>query len=156
MGRLRAHADAAAEHGEGGPPVHAHQGLRRQGAQQEQQAVLRDPGMPEGHQPRLAKRDTQDLRKGRTRATSGAVRCDRQALQDATHQGSNRGRKEGLAHPCSPQKHGASTVRAAAGGEGVYKQLITAWPKTSGPVKGLKVPNQDYRQTAPPGNGSPR
>jgi|10_taG_2_1085330.scaffolds.fasta_scaffold504307_1 hypothetical protein len=40
--------------------------------------------------------------------------------------------------------------------EEVYKQLITAWPKTSGPVKGLKVPNQDYRQTAPPGNGSPR
>ena len=33
--------------------------------------------------------------------------------------------------------------------EEVYIQLINAWPKTSGPVKGLKVPKQDYRQEVP-------
>ena len=30
--------------------------------------------------------------------------------------------------------------------EEVYIQMINAWPKTSGPVKGLKVPKKDYRQ----------
>ena len=33
--------------------------------------------------------------------------------------------------------------------EEVYLQLINAWPKTSGPVKGLVVPKQDYRQEVP-------
>ena len=33
--------------------------------------------------------------------------------------------------------------------EEVYIQLVNAWPKTSGPVKGLKVPNQDYKQQVP-------
>ena len=33
--------------------------------------------------------------------------------------------------------------------EEVYIQLINAWPKTSGPVKGLVVPKQDYRQEVP-------
>ena len=33
--------------------------------------------------------------------------------------------------------------------EEVYLQLVNAWPKTSGPVKGLKVPKQDYRQEVP-------
>ena len=29
--------------------------------------------------------------------------------------------------------------------EEVYIQMVNAWPKTSGPVKGLEVPKQDYR-----------
>ena len=33
--------------------------------------------------------------------------------------------------------------------EEVYIQMINAWPKTSGPVKGLVVPKQDYRETTP-------
>tara|TARA_R100001510_G_C7602302_1_gene168532 strand:+ start:698 stop:955 length:258 start_codon:yes stop_codon:yes gene_type:complete len=33
--------------------------------------------------------------------------------------------------------------------EEVYIQLINAWPKTSGPVKGLKDPKKDYRQEVP-------
>ena len=33
--------------------------------------------------------------------------------------------------------------------EEVYLQLVNAWPKTSGPVKGLVVPKQDYRQEVP-------
>ena len=33
--------------------------------------------------------------------------------------------------------------------EEVYLQLVNAWPKTSGPVKGLIVPKQDYRQEVP-------
>ena len=33
--------------------------------------------------------------------------------------------------------------------EEVYIQMINAWPKTSGPVKGLKDPKQDYRQKGP-------
>ena len=33
--------------------------------------------------------------------------------------------------------------------EEVYIQMINAWPKTSGPVKGLIVPKQDYRQEVP-------
>ena len=33
--------------------------------------------------------------------------------------------------------------------EEVYLQLVNAWPKTSGPVKGLKEPKQDYRETTP-------
>ena len=33
--------------------------------------------------------------------------------------------------------------------EEVYIQMINAWPKTSGPVKGLIVPKHDYRQEVP-------
>ena len=33
--------------------------------------------------------------------------------------------------------------------EEVYNQLVNAWPKTSGPVKGLVVPRQDYREQVP-------
>ena len=33
--------------------------------------------------------------------------------------------------------------------EEVYTQLINAWPKTSGPVKGITVPKQDYREQDP-------
>ena len=35
--------------------------------------------------------------------------------------------------------------------EEIYIQLVDNWPKSSGPVKGLVVPKQDYRtQTLPP------
>ena len=33
--------------------------------------------------------------------------------------------------------------------EEIYIQLVNNWPKTSGPVKGLTVPEQDYRQNVP-------
>ncbi len=33
--------------------------------------------------------------------------------------------------------------------EEVYLQLVNAWPKTSGPVKGLKPPTEDYKQAVP-------
>ena len=33
--------------------------------------------------------------------------------------------------------------------EEIYIQLVNNWPKTSGPVKGLVVPDQDYRQATP-------
>ena len=33
--------------------------------------------------------------------------------------------------------------------EEVYLQLVNAWPKTSGPVKGLVIPKQDYREQVP-------
>ena len=33
--------------------------------------------------------------------------------------------------------------------EEIYIQLVNNWPKTSGPVKGLKVPDQDYREQIP-------
>ena len=33
--------------------------------------------------------------------------------------------------------------------EEVYIQMVNACPKTSGPVKGLVVPKQDYRETTP-------
>ena len=33
--------------------------------------------------------------------------------------------------------------------EEVYKQLVNAWLKSSGPVKGLTVPQQDYKQVVP-------
>ena len=33
--------------------------------------------------------------------------------------------------------------------EEVYLQLVNAWPKSSGPVKGLTVPKQDYKQVVP-------
>ena len=36
--------------------------------------------------------------------------------------------------------------------EEIYLQLVENWPKTSGPVKGLVVPKQDYKQVVP--NGS--
>ena len=31
----------------------------------------------------------------------------------------------------------------------IYIQLVNNWPKSSGPVKGLVVPKQDYRETTP-------
>ena len=34
--------------------------------------------------------------------------------------------------------------------EEVYLQLVNAWPKTSGPVKGIVIPKQDYREQVPP------
>ena len=33
--------------------------------------------------------------------------------------------------------------------EEIYIQLVNNWPKTIGPVKGLKVPKQDYREQVP-------
>ena len=33
--------------------------------------------------------------------------------------------------------------------EEIYIQLVNNWPKTSGPVKGLVVPKQDYRENVP-------
>ena len=33
--------------------------------------------------------------------------------------------------------------------EEVFLQLVIAWPKTSGPVKGLVVPKKDYREQVP-------
>ena len=33
--------------------------------------------------------------------------------------------------------------------EEIYIQLVNNWPKSSGPVKGLRVPKQDYRQEVP-------
>ena len=33
--------------------------------------------------------------------------------------------------------------------EEVYIQLVNAWPKSSGPVKGLTVPQQDYQKVIP-------
>tara|TARA_B100001996_G_scaffold40782_1_gene29808 strand:+ start:511 stop:774 length:264 start_codon:yes stop_codon:yes gene_type:complete len=34
--------------------------------------------------------------------------------------------------------------------EEVYLQLVNAWPKSSGPVKGIAVPNKDYKKDIPP------
>ena len=34
--------------------------------------------------------------------------------------------------------------------EEIYIQLVNNWPKSSGPVKGLQVPKQDYRTQTPP------
>ena len=33
--------------------------------------------------------------------------------------------------------------------EGIYIQLVNNWPKSSGPVKGLTVPKQNYREQVP-------
>ena len=33
--------------------------------------------------------------------------------------------------------------------EEIYLQLVNNWPKSSGPVKGLVVPKQDYRENVP-------
>ena len=33
--------------------------------------------------------------------------------------------------------------------EEIYIQLVNNWPKTSGPVKGIVVPKQDYREQVP-------
>ena len=33
--------------------------------------------------------------------------------------------------------------------EEIYIQLVNNWPKTSGPVKGLQGPKQDYREQVP-------
>jgi len=34
--------------------------------------------------------------------------------------------------------------------EEIYIQLVNNWPKSSGPVKGVTVPKQDYRTQTPP------
>ena len=34
--------------------------------------------------------------------------------------------------------------------EEIYIQLVNNWPKSSGPVKGVTVPKQDYREQVPP------
>ena len=34
--------------------------------------------------------------------------------------------------------------------EEIYIQLVNNWPKSSGPVKGITVPKQDYREEVPP------
>ena len=34
--------------------------------------------------------------------------------------------------------------------EEIYIQLVNNWPKSSGPVKGLTVPKQNYREQIPP------
>ena len=34
--------------------------------------------------------------------------------------------------------------------EEIYIQLVNNWPKSAGPVKGLTVPKQDYREQIPP------
>ena len=34
--------------------------------------------------------------------------------------------------------------------EEIYIQLVNNWPKSSGPVKGITVPKQDYREQVPP------
>tara|TARA_B100000700_G_scaffold307696_1_gene384454 strand:- start:315 stop:575 length:261 start_codon:yes stop_codon:yes gene_type:complete len=34
--------------------------------------------------------------------------------------------------------------------EEIYIQLVNNWPKSSGPVKGIVVPKQDYRTQTPP------
>ena len=31
----------------------------------------------------------------------------------------------------------------------IYKQLVNAWPETSGPVKGLKIPDTNYNKEIP-------
>jgi len=33
--------------------------------------------------------------------------------------------------------------------EEIYIQLVNNWPKSSGPVKGITVPKQDYRDNVP-------
>ena len=33
--------------------------------------------------------------------------------------------------------------------EEIYLQLVNNWPKSSGPVKGITVPKQDYREQVP-------
>ena len=33
--------------------------------------------------------------------------------------------------------------------EEIYIQLVKNWPKSSGPVKGITVPKQDYREQVP-------
>jgi len=33
--------------------------------------------------------------------------------------------------------------------EEIYIQLVNNWPKSSGPVKGLTVPKQNYREEVP-------
>ena len=33
--------------------------------------------------------------------------------------------------------------------EEIYLQLVNNWPKSSGPVKGTVVPNQDYKKQVP-------
>ena len=50
-----------------------------------------------------------------------------------------------------PQKRQDAQIEQISQGvrEEVYIQMVNAWPKTSGPVKGLQIPKQDYRQEVP-------
>ena len=50
-----------------------------------------------------------------------------------------------------PEKREAAQIEKirAVVREEVYLQLVNAWPKSSGPVKGLKPPTQDYKQVVP-------
>ena len=50
-----------------------------------------------------------------------------------------------------PQKRESEKIEAIRQvvREEVYLQLVNAWPKSSGPVKGLKPPTQDYQQVVP-------
>ena len=50
-----------------------------------------------------------------------------------------------------PQKRESAQIEAIRQvvREEIYIQLVNNWPKTSGPVKGLVVPDQDYRETTP-------
>ena len=51
-----------------------------------------------------------------------------------------------------PQKSQDAQIEQIRQGvrEEVYLQMVNAWPKTSGPVKGLVVPKQNYREQVPP------
>ena len=51
-----------------------------------------------------------------------------------------------------PQKRADAKIEAIRQvvREEIYIQLVNNWPKTSGPVKGLVVPKQNYREQIPP------
>ena len=50
-----------------------------------------------------------------------------------------------------PQKRESAQIEAIRQvvREEIYIQLVNNWPKTSGPVKGLVVPDQDYKKQIP-------
>ena len=50
-----------------------------------------------------------------------------------------------------PQKREDAKIEAISQvvREEIYIQLVNNWPKSSGPVKGLVVPKQDYRENVP-------
>ena len=50
-----------------------------------------------------------------------------------------------------PQKRESEKIEAIRQvvREEVYLQLVNAWPSTSGPVKGIKPPTQNYKQVIP-------
>ena len=51
-----------------------------------------------------------------------------------------------------PQKREDAKIEAIRKGvrEEIYIQLVNNWPKSSGPVKGVTVPKQNYREQVPP------